>query len=60
MGNEHKSDQQKCLALLVFVSILWASEAVPLWVTSLTIPLMIVMCDIILQHDQGISTATFF
>mmetsp|Transcript_56532 Transcript_56532/g.157556 ORF Transcript_56532/g.157556 Transcript_56532/m.157556 type:complete len:532 (-) Transcript_56532:140-1735(-) len=40
--------EQKCLAVLAFVCILWASEAIPLWVTSLCIPMLIVTCNIIL------------
>lgn len=44
-------DEQKCLGVLVFVSILWASEAIPLWVTSLCIPLLVVLCNIILRND---------
>ena len=39
-------DIQKCLALLALAITLWASEAIPLWVTSLLIPLMTVVCRI--------------
>lgn len=46
-------DEQKCLALLVLVCILWASEAIPLWTTSLLIPLMIVLCDILLIQQES-------
>ena len=38
-----KPEQQNCLALLVFVSLLWATEAIPLFVTSLTIPFLAVV-----------------
>jgi di/tricarboxylate transporter len=48
-------DQQKCLALLVLVCILWATDAIPLWVTSLLIPLIVVLDNIILgaETDSG-------
>ncbi|PKS12269.1 hypothetical protein jhhlp_001569 [Lomentospora prolificans] len=38
-----KPEQQNCLALLVFVSLLWATEAIPLFVTSLIIPFLCVV-----------------
>lgn len=44
-------DVQRCLALLVLVCILWASEAVPLWVTSMLIPIMIVFTNITLVRS---------
>jgi anion transporter len=48
----HMGDsEQKCLGLLAFVSILWASEAIPLWVTSLCIPFIIVLTNIILKPN---------
>lgn len=46
-----KDEEQKCLAVLIFVCVLWATEAVPLWVTSLCIPMLIVVFDIILAPD---------
>eukprot|EP00928_Gymnodinium_smaydae_P061142 TRINITY_DN45299_c0_g1_i1.p1 TRINITY_DN45299_c0_g1~~TRINITY_DN45299_c0_g1_i1.p1 ORF type:complete len:569 (-),score=139.59 TRINITY_DN45299_c0_g1_i1:318-1907(-) len=50
--------EQKCLAMVAFVCILWATEAIPLWVTSLTIPMLIVVCDIILKaHGAPMSAA---
>lgn len=36
-------EQQNCLAMLVFVSLLWATEALPLFVTSLIIPFLCVI-----------------
>lgn len=38
---------QRCLALLVTVSILWALEALPLFVTSLLIPLLVVWLKVL-------------
>ncbi|CAN3355844.1 low-affinity phosphate transporter Pho91p [Diutina catenulata] len=44
--------QANCFALLVCASLLWASEAVPLFVTSLLVPLLIVNLDV-LKNDDG-------
>lgn len=44
--------QVSCFALLVGVSLLWASEAIPLFVTSLLIPLLIVVLHV-LKHPDG-------
>ncbi|KAK3684254.1 SPX domain-containing protein [Podospora appendiculata] len=41
-----KPEQQNCLALLVLVSLLWATEAIPLFVTSLTIPFLCVVLNV--------------
>ncbi|GAM86279.1 hypothetical protein ANO11243_042910 [Dothideomycetidae sp. 11243] len=38
-----KPEQQNCLALVVFVSLLWATEAIPLFVTSLLVPFLVVV-----------------
>ncbi|CAK7909309.1 low-affinity phosphate transporter Pho91p [[Candida] anglica] len=44
--------QQHCFALLIVASLLWASETIPLFVTSLLIPMLIVSCGI-LKNDNG-------
>ncbi|KAI8149664.1 Sodium:sulfate symporter transmembrane region-domain-containing protein [Fennellomyces sp. T-0311] len=41
----------KCLALLIFVAILWAFESLPLFATAYLIPLLIVPMDIIREND---------
>jgi phosphate transporter len=38
-----RTEQQNCLALLIFVSLLWATEVIPLFVTSLIIPFLVVV-----------------
>ncbi len=43
---------QRCLALVTFASVLWATEAVPLFVTSLAIPLLTVVLRVFLD-DKG-------
>jgi len=47
-----KEEQQNCLAMLVFVSLLWATEAIPLFVTSLTIPFLTVVLRIMREEDK--------
>ncbi|KZL78304.1 SPX domain-containing protein, partial [Colletotrichum tofieldiae] len=47
-----KPEQQNCLALLVFVSILWATEAIPLFVTSLMIPFLCVVLTVVRSDDK--------
>ncbi|KAI0876148.1 SPX domain-containing protein [Hypoxylon argillaceum] len=46
-----KQEQQACLAMLVFVSLLWATEAIPLFVTSLLIPFLCVILKVVRSED---------
>ncbi|KAI9875590.1 MAG: low-affinity phosphate transporter, partial [Watsoniomyces obsoletus] len=39
-------EQQNCLAMLIFVSLLWATEAIPLFVTSFLVPFLVVILRI--------------
>ncbi|RKP30057.1 SPX-domain-containing protein [Metschnikowia bicuspidata] len=45
--------QKNCFALLVFASLLWATETIPLFVTSLLIPLLIVNFGV-LKYPDGL------
>jgi len=47
-----KPEQQNCLAMLVLVSLLWATEALPLFVTSLTIPFLCVVLEVFRDKDK--------
>ncbi|PYH41423.1 putative plasma membrane phosphate transporter Pho87 [Aspergillus saccharolyticus JOP 1030-1] len=47
-----KPEQQNCLAMLVLVSLLWATEVIPLFVTSLLIPFLVVMLRIMKSEDK--------
>jgi phosphate transporter len=47
-----KPEQQNCLAMLVFVSLLWATEVIPLFVTSLLIPFLVVVLRIMRSEDK--------
>ncbi|KAI6863241.1 SPX domain-containing protein [Hortaea werneckii] len=38
--------QQNCLALVIFISLLWATEAIPLFVTSLLVPFLVVLLNV--------------
>lgn len=42
-----RPEQQNCLAMLVFVSLLWATEVIPLFVTSLMIPFLCVVLQVV-------------
>lgn len=40
-------EKQNCLALLAFASILWCTEAIPLFVTSMLVPFLIVVLRVL-------------
>lgn len=40
-------EQQNCFALLVFASLMWAFEAVPLYVTAMSIPFFVVVLRVL-------------
>ncbi|KAI0381660.1 SPX domain-containing protein [Hypomontagnella monticulosa] len=44
-------EQQNCLAMLVCVSLLWATEAIPLFVTSLLIPFLCVVLRVVRSDE---------
>ncbi|KAI0545485.1 SPX-domain-containing protein [Xylaria curta] len=46
-----RPEQQACLAMLIFVSLLWATEAIPLFVTSLLIPFLCVVLKVVRSDD---------
>ncbi|KAG0273996.1 low-affinity phosphate transporter [Linnemannia exigua] len=45
-------EQQNCFAILVFASLLWATESLPLFVTSLLVPLLVVMLRVMRADDE--------
>jgi phosphate transporter len=47
-----KPEQRNCLAMLVFVSLLWATEVIPLFVTSLLVPFLVVVLRIMRSDDK--------
>lgn len=44
-------EENRCLAILVFATLLWATEAIPLFVTSMLIPLLMVVLRVIRAAD---------
>lgn len=45
-------EKQNCLALLVFASLLWCTEAIPLFVTSMLVPFLIVVLRVLDDTEQ--------
>ncbi|PNY26005.1 Leptomycin B resistance protein [Tolypocladium capitatum] len=48
-----KPEQQNCLALLVFISLLWATETIPLFATALLIPFLSVVLRVVREEGDG-------
>ncbi|KAM0786287.1 hypothetical protein ACM66B_001766 [Microbotryomycetes sp. NB124-2] len=44
-------EEQNCLALLVFVTIFWALEIIPLFVTALLVPFLVVVLRVLRSAD---------
>jgi phosphate transporter len=47
----NRVEEQNCLAMLVFCTILWATEVIPLFVTSLMVPLLVVVLQVARTDD---------
>lgn len=47
-----KPEQQNCLAMLVYVSLLWATETLPLFATALLIPFLSVILRVV-RDEEG-------
>ncbi|KAI8465297.1 MAG: low-affinity phosphate transporter [Monoraphidium minutum] len=48
---EGEPEKQNCLALLVFASLLWCTEALPLFVTSMLVPFLIVTLRVLVDRS---------
>lgn len=46
-----RPEQQNCLAMLAFVSLLWATEVIPLFVTGLLVPFLAIVLQVV-RSDQ--------
>ncbi|PCH42680.1 SPX-domain-containing protein, partial [Wolfiporia cocos MD-104 SS10] len=44
-------EASRCLAVLVFATIMWATEAIPLFVTSILVPLLLVVLRVVRAPD---------
>lgn len=49
--------QSNCLAIVVCALLLWATETIPLFVTSLLVPLLIVMLGVLKDEADGVMGA---
>ena len=45
--------QKNCFAILVYASLLWATETIPLFVTSLLVPLLVVFLPVLKNSSTG-------
>jgi hypothetical protein len=56
---DSKPTAHRCLALLIWTSILWTTELLPIWVTSLCIPVLVVVMEILppVTGDYNAKTA---
>ncbi len=50
---DDQPEKQNCLALLAFVSLLWCTEAMPLFVTSMVVPLLVVVLRVLVDRWVG-------
>lgn len=48
-------EESNCFAILIFASLLWATELMPLFVTALLVPLMVIMLQV-MRSDDGHDT----
>ncbi|KAI9286110.1 SPX domain-containing protein [Umbelopsis sp. AD052] len=48
-------EESNCFAILIFASLLWATELMPLFVTALMVPLLVVMLQV-MRSDDGHDT----
>ncbi|KAI8883859.1 SPX-domain-containing protein [Backusella circina FSU 941] len=51
-------EASKCLALLVFAAVMWASECIPLFATAMLIPLMVVPMHLVKDSNGNVLDAT--
>ncbi|KAG8531123.1 uncharacterized protein KY384_004480 [Bacidia gigantensis] len=47
-----KPEQQNCLAMLIFVSLMWATEVIPLFVTSMLVPFLCVVLQVVREDRK--------
>lgn len=51
-------EAKNCFAILVFCTILWASEAIPLFVTSLSVPALLIALRVIRDEKDSLRLST--
>ncbi|KAJ9505749.1 hypothetical protein QJQ45_029250 [Haematococcus lacustris] len=47
-----EKEKSNCLAILVLASMLWATEAIPLFATAMLIPVLVVMLRVLVDHGR--------
>mmetsp|Transcript_31205 Transcript_31205/g.69392 ORF Transcript_31205/g.69392 Transcript_31205/m.69392 type:complete len:781 (-) Transcript_31205:655-2997(-) len=47
-----EAEKQNCFAMLLFVSLLWATEAIPLFATSMLIPPLVVLLRLLVDRTK--------
>ncbi|KAH8923124.1 SPX-domain-containing protein [Atractiella rhizophila] len=47
-----RAEERNCAAILAFATILWATEAIPLFVTALSIPFLVVVLRVLRSSDD--------
>lgn len=45
--------KNRCFAVLVFSTMMWASEVIPLFVTSMCIPFLLITMGVLVSHENG-------
>lgn len=50
-----RPEERNCLALLAFATVMWATEVVPLFVTSLLVPFLVVILRVVRVDDKRLS-----
>lgn len=50
-----RAEERNCLGLLAFATVMWATEVVPLFVTSLMVPFLVVILRVIRVSDERLS-----
>lgn len=52
-----EEEPNRCFAILGFCTVLWATEAIPLFVTSMMVPLLVVVLRVVrTEHDGRLGT----
>lgn len=51
---------QRCLGIVAFCSVLWATSAVPLWLTSFSVPFLGIVCGILPSDVYDLKTVGKF
>ena len=59
-SNRFEFRAQRCLGIVAFCSVLWATSAVPLWLTSFSVPFLGIVCGILPSDVYDMKTVGKF